>query len=347
MNVTWIVDLVFALLSVNLFGMAGLVAARLLRDRLDARRARLRGQAIQSLIGLVLSPEPMPAARLERLRADPRLMAEVVLELQVLVRGPERERAFACLRELGLAELFIRRFRRGRRTGRLYAEALSALGGPEAAGALECAALAHPNPDVKITALRFVVAEGRQMDFQALMRDAAAGRIPPSLPFAELLRQIARIRPRDVVQAAQDPELPVSIRALLFDALGSSGDYGALEHLVIATFDPRLEIRIAGVRGLGKLMHPAAAPAIERLLQDREWAVRTAAAEAAGRSKLAGLSDRLAAMLADPEWWVRFRAAEALKALGEPGLERLRAAADGAAPAARAAAQAMFLEAAA
>jgi len=89
MNISWITDVVLLLLTVNVVGMLALVALRLIRDRLDRRRAARRDAAVQALIALVIAPAPPPLDAVAGLVGDARLMAEVVLELQVLVRGPD------------------------------------------------------------------------------------------------------------------------------------------------------------------------------------------------------------------------------------------------------------------
>jgi HEAT repeat protein len=88
-----------------------------------------------------------------------------------------------------------------------------------------------------------------------------------------------------------------------------------------------LELRIACIRALGVLAHPAAEPAVIAGLSDQAWEVRAASAEAAGRIGLVSAAPLLVQALADGVWWVRFRSGEALSALGEKGVASLRLAA--------------------
>lgn len=94
-----------------------------------------------------------------------------------------------------------------------------------------------------------------------------------------------------------------------------------------STAAPELELRIASIRALGVLGHPAAAAAIMTALEDEIWEVRSAACKAAGRIGLIEAAPLLVQALADPAWWVRFRAGEALATLGDKGVTSLRIAA--------------------
>jgi len=153
----------------------------------------------------------------------------------------------------------------------------------------------------------------------ATVLEMGGRRASDSLLYAPLVVLIVAADPAAGLQAFTDPDLSDEGRQALAEALGRSGDYRALETLCQATHALDEELRIAALRGLASLGHPAAEPAVLNALEDPVWMVRSAACEAAGRIGLGSAIPRLASQLEDPMWWVRFWAGEALWALGAPG----------------------------
>lgn len=337
----WITAL--TLVTLALGWMSTLIGLRLLNDRAQARRARDRALVIQGLSDVLRQTDGGPA-RLAPYVGRARLMAEALLDFLGLIRGADRERVLSLLRDLGLVEVLIGRVRRGSRAGRLASlEALAAFPGPQTAQTLR-QAVRDPAPEIRMAAVRALADSGSPPSIGRLLDYGVAGDLEPSRLYAELLRRIASSDPAAAAAALHRTDLPGAQRALLLDALGLSGDYGVLPDLVAAATDAEAEVRVAAIRALGRLQHPGGETAIARGLADREWIVRSAAAEAAGTSGFSRLCDGLELLLGDPEWWVRFRAGEALVRLGDEGRRRLHAAARGTHPQARHAAEQALAE---
>lgn len=307
--------------------MAALVVGRFFREAAERRRAIDRAAVNKGLV-LLLQGSADAARRLAPYVGRAELMAGVLLDFLSLVRGGDRQRVLDGLRDLGVDEALRRRIRRGSRAGRLLClEALSAFPGPETEAALQ-ALSSDRDPDLRLAALRGLVDSDGAVDVGRLLDEVTGGGLPNSPLVSDLIAAaVARDAPA-ALDAVERTDLSPTARAMLLEALGSAGDYGAIPRLVEAAHAPDAEVRAAAVRALGRLRHPAGGPAFDEALADEDWLVRGAAAEAAGGAGLLTLADRLAGALADEVWWVRFQAAEALAAMGQKGLERLRAAAE-------------------
>lgn len=330
MGVVWLIWLVaLTLIAGAVLWMLTLVGLRLRHERTASRRTDDRQAIIEALVA-ILQHAPDAGDRLVPYIPRARLLAESLLEFQSLIRGSDNDLVLDELRRLGAVQVMCARLHRGSRAGRISClEALAALGGQEAQAAMR-GALDHRDPDIRISAMKALVQSGAEISMGQLMALVQSGRLPSSRLLAELVRQMAGARPQEAVDVLAAGDLSTFGRAMLLDALGSSGDYAVLPTLIEAADDADPEARTAALRSLGRLQHPAAEPAIGAALADAAWPVRAAAAEAAGHARLARLIDPLAALLDDPEWWVRFRASEALALLGKVGVERLRQIAQGA-----------------
>lgn len=312
-----------SLIVLALAWMIGLILARAVHERRAERRAASRTTVMGALVGILQGREGAAEA-LNPFKGRARLMAEALLELNAVVRGADRERVLVEVRRLGLPALLAARMLRGAPAGRLSSlEALAVLGGPEAATALR-AAWRTGAPSIREAALSALVEAEAPISIGAVLDAIVAGELPATRTLTEVARRITRSDPQAAVAALGRHDLTELARALLLDSLGASGDYEVIPSLVAAARDESPDVRTAAIRGLGRLMHPAAKPTISHALFDPSWHVRSAAAEAAGTAGLTTLTDRLCALLADPEWWVRFRAGEALARLGPVGIARLR-----------------------
>lgn len=310
----------------SMLWMAGLVLARALRQRLEARRAADRKAVTAALLG-VLDGAPGANEGLAPFLARPGLLAGCLLDFMALVRGRDRERLIGTLRDKGVEALLQTAALKGRQSRRLAAiEVLCAFPSPQTEQTLT-ASLADPDPDVRIAAARSLLEAGAPVSAAQLLALPEAEEAPSRL-WAELLRTFAVDHAWETAEALGPAALSSAGRAMVVEAIGFSGDYRVLPRLLAEAADQRAEVRAAAVRALGRLSHPAARSTLAAALDDSDWEVRGEAAEAVGRSGFADQTEALAGRLADPVWWVRFRAAQALVALGEPGLRRLTDAAD-------------------
>lgn len=307
--------------------MFGLIIARLLRERSDARRAADQTRVRTAFLD-ILGGDLEALMRLKPYRRRARLMAEAVLDVLGLIRGAERERLIEVLGGMGVADRLRTRLDRGSKAGRIAsAEALSAFPESATVDVLHSALQRTRDDDLRVAILISLLDLDAAPPLNALLDDVAARGLQDSLLYEPVIRRAAEAAPAEAVDAFMLSTAPAVTRAVLADALGAAGDYRAVEPLMQSAAMPELEVRIASLRALGVLGHPAAGLAIMTAMKDEIWEVRSAACEAIGRIGLIEAAPLLVQALSDPAWWVRFRAGEALAALGDKGIASLRIAA--------------------
>lgn len=307
--------------------MAGLIVARLFRERRDRSRGadqgRVRGYFLEIMAG-----DAEAELRLKPYSRRARLMAEALLEMVGLVRGLERERLIDCLVRLGVAERLRARLSRGSDAGRIAAaEALSGFPDVATVDALRDALARSRSGGFRVAVLTALLDMDAAPPLNSLLAEITAQGLQDSLLYAPVVARAAAAAPLEALDLFILGKVTVDARAMLADALGASGDYRAVEPLMKAAAAPELELRIASVRALGLLGHPAAEQAVTNAFSDAAWEVRAAACEAAGRIGLVQAAPLLVEALADTAWWVRFRSGEALGAMGDKGVASLRLAA--------------------
>lgn len=318
----WWSSLVFG--AAALVWMSGLIVGRLLRERVDGRRAADQ-TSVRMLFLALMGGEAEAELRLKPYCRRARLMAEALLEILGLVRGAERERIIESLARLGVHDRLRLRLHRGSKAGRIAAaEALAAFPDVATVEALRSALGRSRDGDFRVAVLTALLDMEAAPPLQDILREVGDRGLQDSLLYEPVIRRAAAAAPLDALDVFILSAAPAATRAVLADALGASGDYRAVEPLGQTAAAPELELRIASVRALGLLGHPAAAEAVTNALSDPAWEVRSAACEAAGRIGLVQAAPSLIHALADPAWWVRFRAGEALAALGDKGIAGLR-----------------------
>lgn len=319
----WSTSVVLA--AVALLWMSSLIVARVWRQRVEERR-RHDLDLVQRVFLDIMNGSGDAVGRLGRVKRRARLMAEALLEVIALVRGGERERLISALAAFGVDDIFRRRLSLGSVAGRIAsAEALSIFPGDRTRTALRQAATRARAGELRVSLMRSLIEIGAPPDLREVLADLGGRGLSESLLYLPLIGQLVAADPRTALRAFGDPQVAGVARVVLAEALGASGDYRVLRPLCIAARAPDVELRIAAIRALAALGHPAAESTILTGLQDRIWIVRAASCEAAGRIGLHAAIPLLESQLGDPEWWVRFRAGEALASLGEAGRARLRA----------------------
>jgi HEAT repeat protein len=169
-----------------------------------------------------------------------------------------------------------------------------------------------------------------EIDLPALLTEMQRRHDPWSGSMIGTFRLLAERQPSDCALAFARTDLPTSARVMLADALGGSGDYRILPVLSEAAMGQEPRIRAAGIKALGRLMHPACEPVLARGTLDKDATVRGASAIAIGDAGLTSLIPRLVGLLDDLQWWIRFQAAQSLTRLGPMGRNALHNAAAGA-----------------
>ena len=250
-----------------------------------------------------------------RLSRRPELVAEILLDIASLVRGEDRECMQRLLIQAGVFDAICHAARRRPKVRRLCLEAISLFPIALAEPVLR-RALADVNMQNRLTAASGLSSIGSPLTISELM---ALGEPNVVGSKGGLLRESVLARPFDGRRSAKDTRLPVSVRALILDALGQAGDYESLSIFTghQAHSDPVL--RAAAILSIGRLMHPDGIDAIRLALCDVNWCVRAVAAKAAGIGGFDALAPSVGKCLKDPIWSVRFQAIEALKTLGASG----------------------------
>lgn len=314
------------LIAAALVWMTGLVLARLLREGSDSKRAGDEAQ-IRRLFLAILSGDVGAETQLKPYQMRARLMAEALVEVLGLVRGAQQDRLIESLARLGLPARLRLRLDRGSKAGRIAAaEALAAFPDVATVDALRSALVRSRDGDFRVAVLTALLDMDAAPPLQDMLTDIARRGLQDSLLYEPVIRRAAKATPTEALDVFILAFAPSPTRAMLAEALGASGDYRAVEPLVRTAADSDLELRIASVRALGLLAHPAGEAAVTAALTDAAWQVRSAACEAVGRIRLVQAAPRLRQALGDPVWWVRFRAGEALAILGDPGVAILRTA---------------------
>jgi len=338
LQLIWVTSLVLA--SGAILVMIALILARLF----TARRKRLRNADRRKLTPILLgggAPEP---EMLRRMPAD--VVTDLSLELIHLVRGEERTAFIARAADLGIPARLEGRLRSGSQRRRALAvQGLAEFDDPRTRAALH-RSLDDPDKDIRLASALALASTDEILDARELVEKLELGTAQTSLVTVSLFRRLAETRPEEVKALVLEPVQFTEVRLAAIEALAGTGDYSlvpVIANLALKAGEDTEELP-RYLHALGKLGHPAARPAVLHGLSSKAMAARAAAAGAAGRIMLIESVDRLAELLDDPEWWVRFRAAESLILLGEPGLAKLRAAANSGAGRSREAASAMLAE---
>ena len=326
LHLLWLLSLYFA--AVALAWMSVLIIARLLRDRIQRRRERSYAAVLDAYMRLMRGEDA--AAFLTPYRRTPRLLAEALLQILDVVRGADRERMLEALRSFGMEAILRGWIRRGPLASRLSViEALAAFPSRDNETALMHIQDKRTPMPVRIAAAKSLLAMGATLNIDHFIDGIRESRDPWSSSVSDILKIFAERQPAELASFLLRQDLPESLRVLLAESLGWSGDYRVLPAVCEAAMTATPATRAASLGALGRLMHPAVAPVVAVGLRDEDWRVRGAAAAAAGQAALTDLAPRVESLLDDAVWWVRFQAAESLAQMGEQGIGRLRQAASG------------------
>ena len=320
-----------ALAAFSLLIMAGLLIARSVSSHLTTKREAERRRFVSILLG----PESSLADAAAAAGMNRKALTELSIELIQLVKGEDRERFIATATALGIPERLRHQIDSGSPRVRLAAaEALAQFPDEKSRQRLRMA-LNDRNSDVRTAAALSLARVGEPPPAEELVYKLGIGTSENSLLAVSLFRDVAERRPDELKALLVDPNIPAGAKAAVIESLSASSDYTIVPMIVtLAGEEEEPHHLVRYLRALGKFGHPAGEPAIRRGLQNPHWAVRAAAAGAAGRIGLAALAPNLRQLLGDTEWWVRFRAGEALTKLGAIGVEHLReVASDGTEPA--------------
>lgn len=311
-------QLSLALTSAAFLALALILVARFVAERRDTRTDTERRRIAGMLMGPHLDAPVPPRRALEKEAA-----ARLALEMAELVRGPDRDALLANAEALRIPHTLLRSsVSRSAQDRLLAAEALAMFPiGQDRVRQM----LRDRNPDVRLGAALALAQNQAAPPAAEIVERLGLGTSERSLLVASLMRDLVDADPASVEDLLGDETLPDAAKLAAIDALAAGG---RVEHAPLvarmaeeAGTDDELLPRI--YHALGRIGHPSGHAAILRGLSHPAWAVRAAAAQAAGANRLATAAGPLGGLLGDDQWWVRLRAGEALWRLGPPGREVL------------------------
>lgn len=327
-------QLSLALCSVAVLSLALILIARFVAERRDTRTATERRRIALMLMAPHLNAPLPPTRALEKEAA-----ARLALEMAELVRGPDREALLANAEALHIPRTLLRNsVSRSAQDRLLAAEALAMFPmGQDRVRQM----LRDRNPDVRLGAALALAQNQAAPPASEIVHRLGLGTSERSLLVASLMRDLVDADPASVEDLLGDETVPDAAKLAAVDALAASGrvEHAPLVARMAAEADTDDELLPRIYHALGRIGHPSGHAAIMHGLSHPAWAVRAAAAQAAGMNQLAQAAEALGELLGDDQWWVRLRAGEALWRLGLRGRKVLEdAAASGDALARKAAA---------
>lgn len=329
---------------VSLMVMTALIVARIVSRRQHRREEAIR----QNLLGRIfdwLSDESAapPISRVDTVPVH--VLQSIAGDLLGLLSGAERQRLVALFVEAGLPQLLDRDLKaRSARRAHAAAELLAHFPGPATIAALT-EALDHRLAEVRLAAAMSLAELDASPPVDVLIERLHMGIQEHSLLTVDLFRRLLPERRDELIRLARRRDLHFSLRAAALEALSGERDPAMVGPLAELAGSDEVNIAARAVRALGQLGYASAEPAIAAATASPFWQVRVQAASAVGQIGLLDLSERLVELMNDETWWVRLRAAEALLALGERGIDELKAiAGQGQEPSERAFAQMLMNE---
>jgi hypothetical protein len=202
LELIWTLSLALAVAA--LAWMSALIVARLFRERSEMRRGQDRRLIQQAFLDIMAgSGDAVGRIRVVRQRA--RVMAEALLAVIGLVRGPERERLIDALGAFGLDRIFERRLLRGSIAGRIVvAEALSIFPGPETASALRRALAGASAAELRASLMRSLIDHGTPPALGEVLEDLRDRNASDSLLYVPLVVSIVTADPASALQTFGD-----------------------------------------------------------------------------------------------------------------------------------------------
>lgn len=289
-----------------------LVIRRWLSERVQARRSQDAADITRFYLQRVAGragAEVSPSWTLEKRLA-------VVLDIQGLLRGEERDRLMQITEIDGLLISVMRKSRSVSRNKRIAAIHV----------------FQRLRSGICIGRLRELMASdrSRHVRMEAAFALAAAHNLAPPLetmrmlglldkkptPIDAALMRASAAQYFDQVVTIVENDLPSSWHACLIEALSLLGKTSVLKLVECAAKNDDAEVRCAAMRASVNLGHPMASRWIIPCLNDDKAEVRVQAANACARLGLLAAAPTLAQLANDEDVWVRLRSQEALALTG-------------------------------
>ncbi len=312
----WQLSLVLCVAT--LLALLVILVARPVAERRRLRQERERRRLAPLLMAPQLEAPVLPSGGIERDTA-----VRMAVELAEFVRGPDRDALLVNAAALRIPQVLLQHSVSSTAQERLLAAEALAMFPSGKRRVREM--LRDSNPDVRLGAALALAQNQAAPPATDLVRTLGLGTTERSLLIASLMRDLVESDPASVEALLVDETLPDAAKLAAVDALAASGriEHAPLVALMAERAEQESELLPRIYHALGRIGHPSGHGAIQKGLSHPLWAVRAAAAQAAGASAFAASADRLGELLGDQQWWVRFRSGEALWRLGRTGQETL------------------------
>ncbi len=315
---------VLLMIVLNILTVVATLGVKALRSFERRRVHNLRERLEPALYDYLVTLEVAPVLRRTKGR-DQTILASMLIEILVVLRGSEGQRMVDLAGELGLVERDLNRLgSRGRWRRAKAAENLGHYGGPEATGPIS-ALLREEDETVRAVAARALSRIGTREAADTLAGYLNSASELTSLRIAENLERIGPLAVDPLVELVES-EKEEERRAQVLAAR-------ILGNLRVAEGRPALckairrhwntDLRARATLALGKIGNPDDVPAIIEATKDNSWPVRAQAANALGMIGEVSSVPTLEGLVADEEWWVRLNASRALVNIGPEGEKAL------------------------
>jgi HEAT repeat protein len=298
------------------------------------KRAARAAVAEEKLTGLVLDElagYPVPADTYGKLpRWQQRILLQVLQNLVEQTKGRDQGKLIALMQRVGFLRTALETLASPRRGERQSAcTVLGYFDEPAAISALR-SALQDPDLAVRLTAARALLQKDKVASLRALLAALNFSPDDPPLILAEIFTRLpASLRPESIALLAED--IPAEWKRMLVIALGRNQAGEAFEAIAGLRRAELPRLRAAVWVALHELGDPRVGEFVSDGLRDASASVRQAACACAGTLGGPEVLPRLAELLDDADWWVRFAAANALYDAGAGGRQLLESHCAGAA----------------
>ncbi len=291
--------------------LAILVARRWRGEVSRAKHEKMRQQAVRSYLAQIEgADEP---ARIDTIPTDTKL--EAISHLLRLTRGADREKLLKLADEDRLFANAIAASNSSRPARRSEAILiLEQFGSPRCLQTLEILLANDNSTMIRLEAAAALARLRALPSLRDLISLLALDRTRPIRLHIALFASLAETNPEQIRELLAT-DIPAYLRAMLIDALSSSGDFQDMLEFERAATHEEAEVRSAALRAARRFGDPRCEKWVLPMLSDPIDYVRMQAAQTIAKLGFARARPALEEMTGDESIWVRVRVSEALSLL--------------------------------
>lgn len=305
-------SLVFEISFIFLLAMLSVLAILVLRrwraELSQAGREKMRQEVVRSYLAAIDGVEAAPLS--PNIPAETKL--EAVSHLLRLTRGGEREKLLELADDQRLFDKAIaasRSHRPARRSEAILT--LEQFGSPRCLHTLEVLLANDKSTKIRIEAAAALARLRALPSLRDMISLLALDHSRPIRFHVALFSSLAETNPEQVRRLlATDIQPP--LRAMLVDALASSGDLQDMQEFEKAAAHEQAEVRAAALRAARRFGDPRCEEWVLPMLSDPVDFVRMQAVQTTAKLGFARARPKLEGMTSDASVWVRIRVGEAL-----------------------------------